>query len=69
MTGGFRHINVRDITDNSFEAIGKDWMLVTAGNSDKFNMMTANWGTFGIFMAQACSHLLYPSSAIYLRTG
>lgn len=48
MTGGFRHINVRDITDNSFEAIGKDWMLVTAGNSDKFNMMTANWGTFGI---------------------
>jgi flavin reductase (DIM6/NTAB) family NADH-FMN oxidoreductase RutF len=48
MTAGFRHINVRDIRDNSFEAIGKDWMLVTAGSIDSFNMMTANWGTMGI---------------------
>ena len=45
---GFRHINVRDITENTFELIGKDWMLVTAGNIAKFNMMTANWGSFGI---------------------
>jgi len=48
MNGKFKHINVRDITDNTFEAIGKDWMLVTAGKIDKFNMMTANWGTLGI---------------------
>jgi flavin reductase (DIM6/NTAB) family NADH-FMN oxidoreductase RutF len=48
MTGGFRHINVRDIRDNSFEAIGKDWMLITAGKMESFNMMTANWGTLGI---------------------
>jgi flavin reductase (DIM6/NTAB) family NADH-FMN oxidoreductase RutF len=28
--------------------ISKDWMLITAGNKDKFNMMTASWGGFGV---------------------
>ena len=31
-----------------FELIGNDWMLITAGNKEKFNTMTASWGTIGI---------------------
>ena len=34
--------------DNLFKLIGSDWMLITAGTSDRFNTMTASWGTAGI---------------------
>jgi flavin reductase (DIM6/NTAB) family NADH-FMN oxidoreductase RutF len=34
--------------ENGFKLIGKDWMLVTAGNQEKYNMMTASWGGLGI---------------------
>ncbi|MDD7079334.1 MAG: flavin reductase [Prevotella sp.] len=33
--------------ENAFELIGKEWMLVTAGTKDNFNMMTASWGGIG----------------------
>ena len=32
---------------NAFDLIGKEWMLVTAGNKEKFNTMTASWGGIG----------------------
>lgn len=34
---------------NVFTGIGKDWMLITAGNEKKCNAMTAAWGGFGVF--------------------
>ena len=37
-------INVKELNDNVFETIGKEWMLVCAGNKGHFNMMTASWG-------------------------
>lgn len=33
---------------NPFEKIGKEWMLVTAGNEQKANTMTASWGGMGV---------------------
>ncbi|MDO4166177.1 MAG: flavin reductase family protein [Eubacteriales bacterium] len=33
---------------NPFEKIGKDWMLVTAGDEKKANTMTASWGGMGV---------------------
>ncbi len=33
---------------NPFSEIGQDWMLISAGNEDKFNTMTASWGGMGI---------------------
>lgn len=33
--------------ENAFDLIGTQWMLVTAGNEDKFNTMTASWGGLG----------------------
>ncbi len=35
------------IKDNFIEIIGKEWMLVSAGDKEKFNMMTASWGGIG----------------------
>ncbi len=35
------------ITDNVFRLIGRDWMLISAGSLDSFNMMTASWGALG----------------------
>lgn len=40
-------IAVEQLTDNFFTAVGKEWLLITAGNKDKFNMMTASWGCIG----------------------
>ena len=44
----FEKIKAEDINDNVFHLIGKDWMLITAGNSESYNMMTASWGTAGV---------------------
>ena len=34
-------------SENAFDLIGEGWMLVTAGNKEKFNTMTASWGGIG----------------------
>ena len=39
--------DVKTLNDNVFETIGKEWILVTAGDKEKFNMMTASWGCLG----------------------
>ncbi len=44
----FRTIDPEQLTDNPFRLIGKEWMLITAGTPEKFNMMTASWGGMGI---------------------
>lgn len=33
--------------EDAFCLIGKEWMLITAGTPEKFNMMTASWGGIG----------------------
>ena len=35
-----KKLEVKDLKENFFEAIGKEWMLVTAGTKEKFNTMT-----------------------------
>jgi len=40
-------IAIKDLSDNFFEAISKEWMLVTAGTEEAFNTMTASWGGIG----------------------
>lgn len=43
----FTEVDPRTIADNAFRAIGKEWMLITAGTLDSFNTMTASWGAWG----------------------
>lgn len=42
-----KKITIKELTDNFIEAIGKEWMLVTAGTEASFNTMTASWGGVG----------------------
>lgn len=44
----FKEIMPEQITNNPFELINKDWMLITAKSGDKINTMTASWGGLGI---------------------
>ena len=43
----FREISVEQLKDNPFTLINKDWMLITAGDAEKHNTMTASWGGVG----------------------
>ena len=44
----FNKTSVYDLPFNVFEEINKNWMLITAKNSDgKVNTMTASWGMMG----------------------
>ena len=45
---------------NLFHRIGKDWMLITAGNETACNTMTASWGGFGILWNK-------PTATCYIR--
>jgi flavin reductase (DIM6/NTAB) family NADH-FMN oxidoreductase RutF len=44
----FTEIKPGNIQGNIFEMVGREWMLVTGGNPDHFNTMTASWGGAGI---------------------
>ncbi|MDU1912357.1 flavin reductase [Fusobacterium sp.] len=45
----FKEIKAEKINENTFEMIGKKWMLITAEkNSEEINTMTASWGGFGV---------------------
>jgi flavin reductase (DIM6/NTAB) family NADH-FMN oxidoreductase RutF len=43
----FKSIQPEEFKDNAFSLISTDWMLITAGNKQSFNMMTASWGSLG----------------------
>lgn len=43
--------------DNIFERIGKDWMLITAGNAEHCNTMTASFGGFGVLFFKKVAHI------------
>ncbi len=43
----FRDLCLRDFKENVIEIISKEYMLITAGNKEGYNMMTASWGFMG----------------------
>lgn len=45
---GFKEVSVEELQFNPFTKIGKEWMLVTAGDEEKHNTMTASWGGVGV---------------------
>ena len=44
----FIEIDPQELTDNVFKLIGRDWMLITAGDERRCNTMTASWGGLGV---------------------
>lgn len=44
----FKEIKIEELSFNPFTKIEKEWMLITAGDEEKSNTMTASWGGLGI---------------------
>ena len=43
----YKTVNPKEIKDNLIKCFADEWALVTAGNNDGYNMMTASWGFVG----------------------
>lgn len=57
---GWKEIKPEELNVNPFTAIGKEWMLITAGDETHCNTMTASWGGMGVIWG---NHQLQPTSA------
>ncbi len=44
----FKEINAAELNFNPWDKIGKDWFLLTSGDENKWNTMTAAWGSAGL---------------------
>ena len=56
-----KEISVQELQLEPIRAIGKDWMLITAGTQERgYNTMTASWGHIGSLWG-------LPTSVIYVR--
>lgn len=45
---GFKEINLKQLSLEPFSLIGDAWMLITSGDMQDYNMMTASWGGLGV---------------------
>lgn len=43
-----KELNAFELNENMISTIGKEWMLVTAGDETNYNTMTVSWGGVGI---------------------
>ncbi len=62
-----KEIKVNELTDNLFETISKEWMLVTAGTKDKIQHHDGKLGRCRISIEPSGSLYLYPPPALYIR--
>ena len=54
----FKEISPEVLRKNPFQLIGKDWMLITAGDENKVNTMTASWGGLGVMFGKNVAYIL-----------
>ena len=62
-----KEIKVNELTDNLFETISKEWMLVTAGTKEQIQHYDGKLGRYRISMEPSGSLYLYPPRALYIR--
>lgn len=43
----FKEISPKELNENFIKLIADEWMLISVGNREKYNMMTASWGFAG----------------------
>ena len=56
----FKETDISSLEFNPFDKISKQWMLVTAGDGEASNTMTASWGGVGIMWGK-------PVATVYIR--
>jgi flavin reductase (DIM6/NTAB) family NADH-FMN oxidoreductase RutF len=60
----FQEITAQELLMNPMTRIAKEWMLVTAGDGNSYNTMTASWGHFGSLWGRGGG---MPTSVIFVR--
>ena len=58
----FIKVEAVELNDNVFKLVGSDFMLITAGDENHYNSMTAGWGGWGILFNK-------PSTWCFLRAN
>ena len=53
-------VDPKQLNENVFSLIGDKWMLITAGNGERCNTMTASWGGLGVIWGA-------PAAICYIR--
>ncbi|MDR1398356.1 MAG: flavin reductase [Treponema sp.] len=66
----WRDISIKDFPGSPSERIGREWMLITAGDTSKdksgWNTMTASWGGLGVLWSQDVAFIVIrPSRRTY----
>lgn len=56
----WKEMKAEDLEKNAVHMIGKEWMLLTAGDETKSNPMTVSWGALGVMWGK-------PSVTVYVR--
>ena len=59
-----KRIDINEFVLNPYTKIAKEWMLITAGNKDAYNTMTASWGHLGSIWGHGGGK---PTAVIYIR--
>lgn len=57
-----KEINVTELDINPFRLIGKDWLVLSAGDENGYNGMTVSWGHLGCLWSPN-----RPTAAVYVR--
>lgn len=57
MNQKFTEVPVDSLTMNPFTKIGNQWMLVTSGDMNSWNTMTASWGGLGVIWHRNVSYV------------
>ena len=50
-------ISPYELNRNLFNTIGGEWLLVTAGDKEKFNTMTVSWGGMGVLWNKLVAYI------------
>lgn len=58
----FQEVSPEYMECNPFEKIGKEWMLVTSGDKEKANTMTASWGGMGVMWGKNVVYIVIRQS-------
>ena len=63
----FHETDIHTLSFNPFDKISKQWMLITAGDRNGSNTMTASWGGVGIMWGKPVATAYYPAPEVYKR--
>ncbi|GHV56658.1 hypothetical protein FACS1894182_03660 [Bacteroidia bacterium] len=63
----FKQISPEEISDNVFTLVGKVFPVVTVGNKDNYNSMTASGGGMGMLFRKPMTLVLFPTNRYTLE--